>query len=606
MQKTTKKEIISMIKTTLNSIDDYSDIVDGIDIKNPILSYEKDLITFLNYLEQKGTRLNREKKQAIKILIDDIVEIIENDVKKHFKNSNNDSILIQKVQEKAKSNYGFYTIKSPLNDSEKIKIAKIPFLIWACGDTPYQNGFEKGEIIWKIREKLIDIWGETISYSGEKLTNDNKYHSEWIRSMGVLPTDFYDLVKDKEWINDFAFNFCIDFTDNEILRKDFNLKDFLNEITNIDENINERFQMTKSLYKKSLKIDNNILQSLPYNINSNSYFPIYFHPLKENEGTLENFIKTTCVIVENSDESINEIALEFSDYNNSIIFTRNASKTAHLINISKDLNLNIFHLPSNVELEYNKIYKLEKDGKITIVGIDEDFNIPGIPLQNCENEVNFYDENLSKKVSNLSKCYNQGINVPNGFFKIGSKPIKLVSNIEMIARSAGSTENGSKASFSGIFKSKKLDINSIDNNKLNILEVINSFKSPIAKKYSQKMNVNLPIVGVFYQEYINADNAYVVKMNDNNLYIEMINGSTDGLVNGTAKNIKVFELNDINQQIIDNINDLGSIIKDNKTLTTINSNLIKMIFNVSKILNKQKLEFEIVEKENIFYLIQVI
>jgi hypothetical protein len=594
----TKKDKLSLIKTTLNTIYDYMDLIDGIPSKDPVLKAEKYLVAILEYYEQKGARLSTEHNKLISDAIELTTTSIAAGVKKHLKSIDNEGLYIEQVQAKTELNGGYYYVTSPIDNKTIIKIAKIPFLIWACGDTPYKHGQEIGDIIWDLKLKLIEMWGNTISCAGEKMQNDNEYHSEWIRSMGIVPFQFYNLVKEpsKKWINDFAFAFTSDF--EEVLSdKDFKLEEFLNNLTNINIDMDEDYYMTLSLYssKRYDKVKNKKepLQSIPYNVNPNSSFPIYFQVLTEKEGTIKDFVKTTCVIVENSDESINEIALELCDYNNSIIFTRNASQTAHLINISKDLELNIFHLPSTVELSFYKIYKLEENGIITIITENNDFEFPGVSLKNCDTNKNWYKKDISKKVSNLSKCYNEGINVPNGFFVKGTKIPKIVNPIQMIARSAGSSENSVKASFSGIFKSKVLDIISIDNNYSKISEVINSFNSPVANKYANKMNIDLPKCSIFYQEYIKADKSFVAKLNNNHLYIESTNGSADGLVNGTAKEIEVFKY--------DNYKDINSIEIPLPLLK-----LMEMVSQISSILKSQILEFEIIMKDDILYLVQVV
>jgi len=584
-----KKEILKIIETTLENIENYEDIIGGISIGSPILKIESALRKFLGSASVKGVRIDKDAKEIILKGAAFITEEISKGLKEHFEREKkyNEKELIEKVKQKANENEGFYTITSPDNE-EEIKVAKIPFLIWACGETPFKHGKEVGNKLWDLKEELKEKWGEPISVSGEKLRNDDLYHSEWIRSIGVAPRDFYELVEEKTWIKSITVAFQIEFVGFVEDRMDN--EDPINEllkINNVKDLDAEEFKMVNHYFNKNKKENksNDKIKSLPYNINPNSKFPIYFSPILEKEGAiLEEIVKTKCVVVENSDESVNEIALELSDYNNSIIFTRNPSKTAHLINISNDLKLNIFYIENDIKMYMDTIYKLEENGEIEIVA-ENDFSNPGVALTNCEDEKNWYGKEISKKVSNLAKCYNRGISVPNGFVREGDKASKILTKREMIARSAGISENSKKASFSGIFKSKKLDKNSIDFNKMNIEEVIKSFKSEIAFKYAKKMNVELPEPNVFYQEYIEADKSYVAKLNGKELYIETINGAAHGLVNGTAKNIEVIEIKDIRKD---------------------NSNLVKIIKEVSDILKNDVLEFEIIEKNNELYLVQVV
>jgi len=393
-----KINIKKLILETFNHIDKVSDFINGYNFNDPILKNEKTIDLLVS------------TEKILKEKIKDHVNFLEK-TKSQF---------IPAVKNKAKSIGGFINVEHPHIKNKIIKFAKIPLMIWSIGNTPYQYGKEKGDILNNISNQLIKLWGETISTSNEKLKNDNVYHNEWIRSIDIEPENFYELIKgEQKWINDFSISFAKDYQ-NFIIKNPNNFLNFINDINEKTIKENKNCNMLNMVYKDLKEILKEEIKSIPFNINLNTNFPIYFTPVLENsiKKDKEYLIKTKCVIVENSDESINEIALTLSDFNNSIIFTRNASKTAHLINISKDLSLNIFHLSDKYLLDVNYVYKLEKNGIITKIA-KNDFSNIAITLENCENELNWYDKKITPKVSNISKLKNLGFNVPNGFYKFG-------------------------------------------------------------------------------------------------------------------------------------------------------------------------------------------
>lgn len=577
---TLNTKLKKLINTLLKNISLFEELIGGFYMNEEFLKIEKQLNNMKDALNSK-TQISEEKfNNIVNNILPVITAKLNEKIDKYNENQKTvltETELQQSIIEKAKNCGGF--IEFYVNEEQTIKFAKIPFLIWCIGETPYQHGKEKGDILYDIKEQLIKMWGETFSYSGEKSPNDNVYHNEWIRSINVDPSKYYNLVEenDYEYISSFAFHYSTEYQEF-LFKGNDSLKfyDFVNKETS-----NFKYIYNKKDENKS--DEEQILKSIPYHINSNTNFPIYFNFITQNGlgGEYKDLgTRFSTVVVKNSDESVNEIALTLCNFNNSIIFTNNPSKTAHLINVAEDINLNIFYLPLSISLDDRNIYKLDRDGLITPI-VSSNYELPCITLQNCENvEV--------PKVKNLAKLFNNGINVPNGFFKKGKKiPTILTSSDTLIARSAGINEGSKKARFSGLFKSKKLTFGKLENDAI-IQEVIDSFSSKVAKLYAEKMNVKLPKVGVFYQEFIEASQSFVVKVNNENIYIETTKGDASKLVNGEI------------------IPDVYEFSFEKIPTNFIYKNIVDLTKNIQKILNEKKLELEIVEKNNILYVVQAI
>lgn len=476
-----------------------------------------------------------------------------------------------------------------------VEIAKIPFLIWTLSIPAYQYGKEIGDIIFDYKEKLINQWGKPLSNLNEKMMNDNIYHTEWLKSLNINPKEFYELLKTKEleFLEKFSVSYQLDLIDSIYEFKKIDFSFFPDEMNK--ENVSTPLLSDFFSYLENNNIDNNInnnennIISKPFHINEYSKFPLYITPLnigdKINDENIQLAEKMKAVIIKNSDEKALKLLITLSKYNNSIIFTNNPTETAHLINIGKDIDINIFYLDEKFKLDYNKIYKIEKNGIIKEISTS-DFSKPFLPLQNCE-ENNFYNITLSKKVENLSKLYNNNIDVPSGFYFFDTNEKELNIDNEMIARSAGITEGNKNFSFSGIFKSIKLDKNSIDKNLSIQKEIIDSFSSKNAKLYAERLNIELPISGIFIQDFIKADRSFVIQVKKNKVLLETINDSADKIVSGNSKVIKYEFLLDTN--IKNKFNDIIKIIKKSK-----------------KILELENLEFEIIENNNKLYVVQVI
>lgn len=586
-------DLKNVLKNLLKKIEKYEELNDGIEMNSPILRIENKIEKYLDKLNTSNVEEINKFVFDSNIVLDDYLEkvIIYNKNKKEF---------IQKIIEKTNNTCGFIKFHNPDDESVFLEVSKLPFFIW-CLSNPYKSlSYEDGCVLDKHRNHFIELWGEILSSSGEKLPNDDEYHNEWIRSMNIEPEVFYDFIDNDEnkWFKDLILWYAEDLKEFLILKQNETISNFidvvnyknLNKLKTNDDFLNIDFTLP-TFFKKNNVAENTILKSIPYNININSSFPIYFKPMYEKNKSLEEIIKNKIVVVENSDESINEIAINLSDFDNSIIFTNNSSKTAHLINISKDINLNIFYLSKDIILDEKSIYKIEKNGDINLLIDNSDFNVENeeLILSNCD-ENNIY--NISDKVKNLAKLYNNNFNnfvIPNGFFKFGEELPNFNKNFNfenIIARSAGTNEGNTKlASFSGLFSSKLLTNNNVDNFEI-VQSIIDSFKKPHILKYCSKMKVDIPKVGIFYQEYINADESFVIKCNDKEIYIESFNGSADNIVNGIKETKKyLFYKND----------DVGEL-KD----------LIKIVFDIFDFLNKDNLEMEIVKKDNVFYIVQVI
>lgn len=569
MAQSEAKKYKKMINKYSKMIDDYSDMVDGLYYTDKLIILQKKI----NYYLENTTFYDFQIKK-IEDFCKEIKEVIA-ERKKTIKSQPTELQLQKMIKDRAKKIGGF--IKIEIN-GQVLHFAKIPFLIWSIGTTPYEHGQEKGDILYDVRNTLVEMWGEPISFSNEKCPNDDEYHSEWIRSIGITPKHYYDNAeKEYKWLYPFTNRYRMAYVHQLVDNKDKPL-DFIDSITPQNSGIFEK------LYERYVNDEKpKEIKSLPIHKNKFSKFPLYFKPFLQTQLDKDDLKhvgnEITCVVVKNSDESVVDIALSLSDNPNSIIFTNNPSKTAHLINVAQDISLNIFYLDSETTLENNTIYKVFEDGSIEKVlekvsyGYRDD-----MPIQNSSNI-------RASKVSNLAKLYNKGVNVPLGVFSYALSIPMVVSKTQMIARSCGTGEGSSNAKFSGIFKSIKLEINSIENQTL-INEVVKSFKSETAKKYARIMNVDVPGCGILYQEFIEADFSYVVKINYDEVYGEKVVGEASKLVNGEAIPT-TFEYN----------LDYDSANEDE---------LFKLIKQIKDTLKLNKVELEIIEKNNIFYVVQAI
>lgn len=588
------KELLKELENTIQNIINFEDKIGGFYIKDSL--YKE-----LKKLEKIENNFNQFDLNEIKSIIDNANISLKEREDNQNKIEQNKNLYIEQVKNRAIEKGGFIVFKKPFDEDISFKVAKIPFLIW-CLYEPYK--YKNYEIIEQTLNKLIEEWGKVISVSGEKLPNDNEYHSEWIRSLGIQPEEFYDFIEKKEndWFNNLCLWYAEDFR-NYIVYNNGEYKGFVdfvdffslnNFVNNNPKSLDYDFTLL-SLYKNNSEFDDSIILSKSYNINEKTNFPIYFKALHENNN-LEEIIKNKSVIVKNSDETVNEIAINLSDFTNSVIFTNNATKVAHLINISKDIELNVFYIQEDL-LKENCIYKLEKNGEIFLIVDNENKNVNNIeiPLTNCEE--NFDNINISNKVKNIAKLYNLGFkHIPNGFLKIGEdKPnfskkfydSKKYQYINLIARSAGNTEGNSNATFSGLFHSELLTKNR-ENNDLIIDKIFNSFKKPYIEKYCKKVNVDIPKTAIFYQDFIKADESFVIKINEKNIYIESFVGGAENIVNGSNLTIKY----NYNRGSND---DFGTLI----------NLLIKKCEEVHTIFNKN-LECEVIMKDFTFYFVQVI
>jgi len=584
----------------LEKADEFCDLVNGFSLGSPIYNAYRKLddvcgdFDAYDYLDDNDlikraetlTEIMQEKLDAMK------------DARTYSKKA------MDMIKERADKKYGYIEFVNPFTNVT-FKVAKLPFLMWCIGDTPYSHGKEKGDILYDTRSKLSELWGETLSSSGEKLPNDDEFHNEWIRSLGLEPdNDFYKFIEKDEnlWFHELTCAYRHDYVDYISDEPDT----FLNYIDVVSkensEKLYEELDLTMIMFRfKCIEENNdkyhvNTLSAIPYNINKKTKFPIYFTPILEKEfgddhsSNMEYVIKTRAIVVENSDESVNEIAINLSDFDNSLIFTRNASKTAHLINISSDLSLNIFYLAPTIDINVDCVYSIDEYGEIIKVA-ECGFSNPALPLSTCGDIKNFKNLDVCDKVKNLSKLYNHGYNVPDGFYILG-KSIPEINLKELyyplIARSAGSSEGNKKASFSGMFKSVKIDISAIDYGKGNITDVINSFDTPLVEKYASKMNVDVPKAGVFYQNYIEADRSFVIKTTSTGLYMETLLGEATGIVNGTKETEKY-------DVIYNEISEKSHYFE-----------LIKMVQEWCAILGSDSIEFEIVFKKDTYYIVQAI
>ena len=485
--------------------------------------------------------------------------------------------LENEIKNQADSKGGYIIFKNH-RTNEVINVPKIPFIIWSINSNQYSTTPDR---VFTLKHELMKQW-KCLAGNNIKLPNDDKYHNDWIIGAGFDPHNFYHLLDtDYNWFSYLQMDFFSDY----IMTENFNHSDDFTLISTDCE-----------LFKTEFKT----VKALPKNINKKVKFPFYFKPFFQSNvsefdsDSLNGFI--SAIAINNYEDSILDVALELSNNPYNLILTNNGTQAAHIINVAKEINVNIFEInckPS--ELSYNSIYEIsEIDGifSIKMIASSDDFRTDNlIPLQDIEKVVNSQKLEISPKARNIAKLYTDGrFNIPPALISLGTKNNVSIFNNSMIARSCGSSEGSSSASFSGIFDSIILkDCNFKDSTK----KVIDSFTSTRAKKYVKSLNIDLPKAGILFQEYKQAGFSCVAKSNMDTIDFEYLKNSCDIIVEGKSKTSKL-TLNKSEYYYDNNNTDI-----DLYELKTI-------ILEIETLLGFKNVEIEAIWSDNKWWIIQVI
>lgn len=225
-------------------------------------------------------------------------------------------------------------------------------------------------------------------------------------------------------------------------------------------------------------------------------------------GTKNNYIyinqktnENDFIVFTNQKEPELEDILNATDTGD-IVVTTNISKTSHLVNNCKELDVSLIGCFYDLK---NMIYAGQN-------GLCEEFSDKGIPLNQAK----------KGKAGQLALLKNNGFPVLDGIF-FDKRPT-FIKRKNMIFRSSG-LEESDDLTASGLFKSI------IGEGLETFDEVWNSFSSELAIKYLSKLNKKVS-PGVLVQPYIEADESSVIKYNDGELNVSYIKGPCSKIVNG--------------------------------------------------------------------------
>lgn len=214
----------------------------------------------------------------------------------------------------------------------------------------------------------------------------------------------------------------------------------------------------------------------------------------------------------NKDKFEEEDLLEIFDKTKEggLVLTKNATLAAHIVNNAMELNFSIIQL--NKEIKENFVYEFNIEDKTV----------------NKIGECNIQREIKKGKAGLLNYLYKNGINVPDGIYLTEEKSIYLKHDDLYIFRSSGENE-GEEIMASGIFKSVlKKGINS----KEGIKEVLNSFNSPLANAYMERINKKIK-PGILIQPFLKSEFSVVIKKINNEKNISYIKGPCSLIVDGS-------------------------------------------------------------------------
>lgn len=305
--------------------------------------------------------------------------------------------------------------------------------------------------------------------------------------------------------------------------------------------------------------------------------------LKENEKDFlfikpmefyKKVVNGDCIILDKGDSSdINRI-LTVTEKGNGVVLTSESTKVAHIVNNAIELNFSMFNVPNIEQTLYHlNEYIYEIDIKNNLI---KPLISKGTPLSLLEEG--------NGKAQMLSKLNNNGINVLDGIYITDINDIKydFFDDKEYIVRSSG-IEEGGDIKASGIFKSIRAKGQKEITKALE--EVWNSFSSETALNYLKRLNKEIK-PGILIQNFVKADMSYVIKHNEEETYISYFKGDCENIVNGNSGVEKI-------------------IIKNNETNEEY-SELIKLVKNISVIVDCKNIECEIIEKDKKLYTLQVL
>jgi hypothetical protein len=577
-----ENRIIPFLKNEIKVLNDFEDMLlegDGIYSKldKQISDTKKWLERALNTSE-KDVSISKVdfKPQLFANLYDNFASTLIEDYNEKL--TNNKDFFVDaksKIIEQSKENGGFVVYVNH-KTNEKLLIPKIPFIIWIIEQNQYTNTPER---VWDLKHSLINSW-ECVVGSNLKLPNDSKYHNDWVVGAGFDYKIFYKLMDEEySW-----FSFAImDFYHEYIMKDDFNyLDDIIQKTT--DKNF---------VSKQKNNVDFNAYTKI---LNKDLDFPIYFRPYYSNNAlniskeNIDGFI--SAVAIKEFDENLIDLGLNIAKNPKNLVFTNNGSKAAHIVNVAKDIGLNIFEIDIDVsKLDHNNIYEISRENdrfKVSVVSSVSYNTVNFIPLQDIEKVKNKNNFKVSSKALNLSKLYNEGIKTLPAFLYIDGKEKPIIMKGDVIARSCGSLEGSLDASFSGIFESIVLNGTSFNES---INKVLDSFSSSRAKKYAKVMNVDLPKAGILFQKFIEADFSCVAKLKDGMFSFDYADGGCEKIVSGSdsVKTISFNSQDDVLKTDDVRLNELFIVVND-----------------VISILGFNNIEIEAVYKDNSWFIVQAI
>jgi len=399
--------------------------------------------------------------------------------------------LNKAITEQAKGNGGFITFRDE-RTNEDVVIPKLPLDIWALTQFDFEHDYKMDE----SREILEEKW-QNICSPGMKLPNDNPYHSDWLIGAGFDIDEAYDVFKSKEDLDSAIHEYR-----TRMLRGELFEEGCVYLVSGQDESI----------------------KAHPLSINKDAQFPIFFK-IETLDLSIEEFRdrNSTTLFTTEATSDLLPYILVMSKSKSALILSRVGTKTAHILNVTKELGINLFHYTSKEDLKKDYIYKIEKDGVITKV-MHMNYIVADVtPLQNAT------EAGHGKKVSNLAKLNNAGLSVPGGVHILDNFQEATLLDGSLIARSAGVGEGSEKALFSGIFKSIPLKNRNFN---ATLKEVVDSFNTKEAAEYAKILNVPKPQPGVLLQEFIEADHSAVIKVSGMEMLVTRAQGSCEKIVSG--------------------------------------------------------------------------
>lgn len=574
-------KILPFVENELKLLEEFEDELleaDGIEMKldNKIGSIRKKLISTKNLCLTDKAVGEASLKPSVYCEIKHIAAapLIKEHREKVEASRNYYISLKDEIIEQASKKGGFITFKNHIT-KEEIKVPKIPFLIWSINSNHHSTTPDR---VYDLKHELLAQW-EPLAGNNIKLQNDCEFHNDWIIGAGFNAREFYSLMDNSyNWFSYMTMNFYMEYVlnDNFDYKKEHTLESEDDIISNDD------FKVYKAL---------------PKAINKDITFPFYFKPFYQadcsnfNIKDIKGFI--SAIAIKDYDESIIEIGLELSKNPYNLVLTNNGTKAAHIINVAKEIKLNILEVDCDVsKFKHNEIYEIsEQEGFFNIRMISSSKSSTtrnNIPLQDLERISSYVECSVSSKAANIAKLYTSCFNVPPAFCQVEIEKSSSIFSDKLIARSCGSNEGDVNASFSGIFKSIRLKENSYQTA---IKDVVDSFTSSAAKKYAKALNVPLPKAGILFQEFKEASLSCVANSDIGKINFEYLHGACEGIVSG-SKEVMSISLNQSSE-------------KEKSTPVEIYE-LRDIVNKIKKILGFQFIEVEAVHNNNKWWILQVL